>query len=41
MEGLSEKEKGLMDTDNKCVDCLGEGNIRELDGNGKKTIKIK
>ena len=36
---LSKKERGLME---KCGDCRGVGDIRELNGNGKKnTGKIK
>ena len=30
---LSKKERGLME---KCGDCRGVGDIRELNGNGKK-----
>ena len=41
MEGLSKKEKGLMDMDNSMVIPSGERGIRELKGNGKNTIKIK
>ena len=32
VEGWSKKEKGLLDMDNSC---LGEGDIRELNGSGK------
>ena len=39
MEGLSKKEKGLMDVDNSVVIAGGEGGIRGLNGNGKNTIK--
>ena len=39
MEGLSKKEKGLMGMDNSVV-IMGEGSIRELNGNGKNTIKL-
>ena len=35
MEGLSKKEKGLMDMDNSVV-TVGGGGIRGLNGNGKK-----
>ena len=37
MEGLSKKEKGLMDMDNSMV-ILVEGGLGELSGNGKNTI---
>ena len=37
-EGLSKKEKGLMDMDNGVV-TGGEG-VRRLNGNGKNTIRI-
>ena len=40
MEGLSKKEKALMDMDNSVVIAGGRG-IRGLNGNGKNTIKIK
>ena len=33
MEGLSKKEKGLMDMDNSVV--MAGGNVRGLNGNGK------
>ena len=39
MEGLSKKERGLMDMDNS-VAIVGGGGIRGLNGNGKNTIKI-
>ena len=39
MEGLSKKEKGLMDVDNSVVIAGGEGGIRGLNVNGKNTIK--
>ena len=40
MEGLSKKEKGLMDMDNSVEIAVGrEGGIRELNGNGKKYKK--
>ena len=39
MEGLSKKEKGLMDMDNSVVILGGEGSIRELNGNGRKYNK--
>ena len=32
-EGLSKKEKGLMDTDNSVV--IAEGKVRRLNGSGK------
>ena len=35
MEGLREKEKGLMDRDNS-VGIAGGGGVRGLNGNGKK-----
>ena len=35
MEGLSKKEKGLMDMDNSEVIAGGEGGIRGQNGNGK------
>ena len=48
MEGLSKKEKGLMDMDNSVVtavrggDCCGRGLlVRGLNGNGKNTIMTK
>ena len=42
MEGLSTKEKALMDLDNSGVIAGGKKGIRGLNGNGKKyTIKIK
>ena len=41
MEGLSKKEKGLMDMDNSVVIAGREVGIRGLNGNGKNTIKIK
>ena len=40
MEGLSNKEKGLMDMDNSVVIPVGRGGIRALKGNEKNTIKI-
>ena len=40
MEGLSRKEKGLMDTDNSVAIAGGEEGVRGLNGNGKNTIKI-
>ena len=40
MQGLSKKEKGLMDRDNRAVTARKRG-IRGLNGNGKNTIKIK
>ena len=36
MEGLSKKEKGLMDMDNSVMTTGGEGGMRGLNGNGKK-----
>ena len=36
MEGLSKKEKGLMDMDNNVVIVGGEDGIRGLNGNGEK-----
>ena len=41
MEGLSTKEKGLMDMDNSVVIAGVEGALRGQNGNGKNTIKIK
>ena len=38
VEGLSKKEKGLMDMDNSVV-VAGGGGIRELNGDGKKYYK--
>ena len=38
MEGLSKKEKGLMDMDNS-VGIVGGGGLRGLNGNGKNSIK--
>ena len=38
MEGLSKKEKGLMDMDNSVVIAQG-GGVRGLNGNGKKYNK--
>ena len=40
MEGLSKKEKGLMDMDNRVV-IAGGGGVRGLNSNGKNTIEIK
>ena len=40
MEGLSKKDKGLMDVDNSVVIAGGKRGIREINGNGKNTIKI-
>ena len=40
VEGLSKKEKGLMDMDNSVV-IAGGGDRRGLNSNGKNTIKIK
>ena len=40
MEGLSKKEKGLMDMDNSVV-AAGGGGYRRLNGNGKNIIMIK
>ena len=40
VEGLSRKEKGLMDTDNSVAIAGGEEGVRGLNGNGKNTIKI-
>ena len=40
VEGLSKKEKGLVDMDKSMVTVGGMG-IRELNGNGKNTIKTK
>ena len=40
VEGLSKKDKGLMDVDN-CVGMAGGGDKRGLNDNGKNTIKIK
>ena len=40
VEGLSKKQKGLMDMDNSVV-IAGGGGIRGLKGNRKNTIKIK
>ena len=39
VEGLSKKEKGLMDMDNSVV-IAGGGDRRGLNSNGKNTIKI-
>ena len=39
MEGLGKKEKGVMDMDNSVVNVGGGGSIRELNDNGKNTIK--
>ena len=39
-EGLSKKGKGFMDMDNNVVIAGGEQGLRELNGNGKNTIKI-
>ena len=36
VEGLSKKEKGLMDTDKSMVIAGRGGGIRRLNGNGKK-----
>ena len=41
VEGLSEKEKGLMDMDNTVVIARVRRVIRGLKGNEKNTIKIK
>ena len=41
VEGLSKKEKGLMDMDNSVLVAGGKRGIRRLNGNGKKIIKIK
>ena len=41
MEGLSEKEKGLMDMDNSVVIAGGGGDLQGLKGNVKNAIKIK
>ena len=41
MEGLSKKEKGLVDVDKQCGDCWQEGGIKGLNDNGKNTIEIK
>ena len=38
VEGLSKKEKGLMDIDSSVV-IVGGGGIRGLNGDGQKTIK--
>ena len=40
MGGRSKKEKGLVDMDKSMVTVGGMG-IRELNGNGKNTIKTK
>ena len=40
VEGLSKKEKGLVDMDNSVVIAVGRGK-RGLKGNVKSTIKIK
>ena len=40
MEGLSEKEKGLMDVDNSVVIAGAGGGFKVLNGNGKNIIKI-
>lgn len=40
MEGLSKKQKGLMDMDNS-GDCWRELGLRGLKGNGEKKIKFK
>ena len=40
MEGLSNKEKGLMDMDSSVVIAGGEGSIRGLKGNVKTYNKI-
>ena len=39
MEGLSKKEKGLMNMDYSVVIVGGKEGIRVLNGNGKNTIK--
>ena len=39
VEGLSKKEKGLMDVDNCVVIAGEEGGIRGLNGNGKNSTK--
>ena len=41
MEGLSKKEKGLMDMDNSVVIAGREVGIRGLNGNGKNATEIK
>ena len=38
VEGLSKKEKGLMNMDNLVVIAVEDRNVRGLNGNGKKTI---
>ena len=37
MEGLSKKEKGLMDMVNNVV-IVGRGGVKEINGNGNKNI---
>ena len=39
MEGLSKKEKGLVDMDNKVMIAGGRG-YRGLNGNGKNIIRL-
>ena len=39
MEGLSKKEKALMDMDNSVVTEAGGGGLRGINGNGKNTKK--
>ena len=41
VEGLSKKEKGLMDMDHSVVIARERGSLRGLNGNGKDTIKIQ
>ena len=38
---IEQKGKKTHGYGQKCGDFLGEGSIRELNGNGKNTIKIK
>ena len=40
VKGLSKKEKRTRGHGQQCGDCLGEGDIRALNGNGKNTIKM-
>ena len=40
VEGLSKKEKELMDADHRVVIAGGQREVRGLNGNGKNTIKI-
>ena len=38
---MSKKEKRTHGHGQQCGDCWGEGGMRELNDNGKNTIKIK